>query len=99
MESKFSSFGLGVFSDSSADKGYIYCKIDYKGRILHLFNLHLQASYLTSDQSSYHKELSLAARSHQVKILKKEVTALLEKHCEEKDLVLLIGDFNINAHD
>lgn len=71
LYSQFSSFGLGVFSDSSSDKGYIYCKIDANGNILHLFNLHLQASYLTAEKLSYHKELSLAARRHQIKILKK----------------------------
>jgi endonuclease/exonuclease/phosphatase family metal-dependent hydrolase len=99
LYSKFFSFGLGVFSDSSSDKGYIYCKIDVEGDTIHLFNLHLQASYLTSEKSSYHKELSLAARRHQVKLLKSEIKKLLHTHYRDKDLILLIGDFNINAHD
>lgn len=99
LYSQFSSFGLGVFSDSSSDKGYIYCKIDVDGNILHLFNLHLQASYLTPDKSSYFRELSLAARRHQIKVLKKEIKRHLEAHYKEKDLILLAGDFNINAHD
>jgi hypothetical protein len=67
---KLYSFNIGIFSDSASDKGYIYCKINVKGDIIHLFNLHLQASYLTSDKSSYYKDLSLAARRHQCKLLK-----------------------------
>lgn len=53
--SKFYSFNIGIFSDSSSDKGYLYCKIDINGEILHVFNLHLQASFLASDKSSYRK--------------------------------------------
>lgn len=46
LASEFMSYKIGILSDSASDKGYIYCKIDIKGEILHLFSTHLQASYM-----------------------------------------------------
>jgi hypothetical protein len=99
VKQRFRSFKLGIFSDSASDKGYIYCKINVRGDVIHLFTLHLQASYLTSDQSLYHKELSLITRRHQCQLLKREMTEILSTEFAERDLILMIGDFNINAHE
>jgi hypothetical protein len=46
LTAEFRSFKIGILSDSASDKGYIYCRINVKGEILHLFSTHLQASYM-----------------------------------------------------
>jgi hypothetical protein len=46
ISSEFRSYDIGILSDSASDKGYIYCKINARNSILHLFATHLQASYM-----------------------------------------------------
>jgi endonuclease/exonuclease/phosphatase family metal-dependent hydrolase len=52
IESAFIPFKYGVLSDSLAQKGVLYAKIEIKNTILHLFTTHLQASYFGSTE--YH---------------------------------------------
>ena len=87
---------MGVLSDASSDKGFIYCKINVNGAILHLFNTHLQASYNNSS-SSEEKEVAILTRLSQVKMLRKRIIEILNKNHEKEDLVLLVGDLNVNA--
>lgn len=49
IHSVFKSYKVGVLSDSASDKGSLYCKIQLKGNVLHLFNTHLQATYHNFD--------------------------------------------------
>ena len=53
LHSEFHSYHIGVLSDSASDKGYIYCKIKVGDKILHLFNTHLQASYLNRAETAH----------------------------------------------
>lgn len=85
-------------SDSASDKGYIYCKIRIGCSALHLFNTHLQASYLTPGADEL-RDLSIATRKQQLTILKNRALSLLKKNYSHGDLVLMVGDFNINAND
>ena len=49
----FVPFRYGVLSDSLAEKGLLYAKIKIKNSYLHLFNTHLQASYLDSSEGHF----------------------------------------------
>lgn len=49
LESEFQPYTYGVFSDSVSNKGVLYTKILIKDMVLHLFNTHMQASYISTD--------------------------------------------------
>jgi hypothetical protein len=64
LSSEFMSYKIGILSDSASDKGYIYCKINVRGEILHLFVTHLQASYMEVGMD-LERELSVKVRLKQ----------------------------------
>ena len=47
LESEFVSFERGAFSDKLADKGVLHTSLEIDGKILHVYNTHLNASYQT----------------------------------------------------
>jgi len=49
LEHDFLCFNNGCNSDITSNKGVLYTKILIKDSILHLFNVHMQASYITKD--------------------------------------------------
>ncbi len=90
---------MGVLSDSASDKGYIYCKIRIQNKVLHLFNTHLQASYMEPDQD-LERDLSVLTRLHQVRVLAQKIAdTLVEEKYSSSDLVMAVGDFNINGKE
>ena len=46
VQEEFCSFKYGVLSDNLSQKGILYTKIQINDTFLHLFNTHLQASYV-----------------------------------------------------
>ena len=53
INSSFIPFKYGVLSDSLAQKGVLYAKIEIKNSVMHLFTTHLQASYITSTEYNW----------------------------------------------
>lgn len=49
IQSEFRSYSNGVFSDSISDKGVLYTQIMIGSQIIHLFNTHMQASYISTN--------------------------------------------------
>ena len=92
----------GALEDDMCGKGVLYTKIDLSsvgGKAAHLFNLHLQASYFNRTVDGYVD--SVVARYEQCK----EVRSFVERkvfddktnYDKDNDIVILMGDFNINA--
>lgn len=64
---------------------------------MHLFLTHLQASYMVPGEDK-ERELSVKVRTRQCEILIDRIKHHLEKNkYEGTELVLLVGDMNINA--
>ena len=59
IETEFYPFPYGVVSDALSYKGVLYSKININGRILHLFNTHLQASYFGVNIDNFVRNLRL----------------------------------------
>lgn len=50
LAQEFQPFSFGILSDALAMKGVLYTKIQIgDNKIFHLFNSHLQASYMDSE--------------------------------------------------
>ncbi|KRX10020.1 Endonuclease/exonuclease/phosphatase [Pseudocohnilembus persalinus] len=99
--SKFQRFQYGVLSDNIALKGILYTKILIKqdkqnqNYYLHLFNTHLQASYIGHETKV---KSTVLTRINQLKTLKAFVDVMLaQNYSSDKDLCLIVGDYNVNA--
>ena len=62
--------------------------------ILHIFNIHLQASYTGTSESDL--KLSVETRLDNIYLVENVITQYLEKISNE-DTVVLLGDFNVNS--
>jgi len=84
-------------------KGVLYNKIDISrvgGKYLHTFNVHTQATYTDRTLQTYVE--SYVCRHEQVKEVREFVLGkLYRKGSQEddlsKDIVMILGDFNVNA--
>ena len=89
-----------MLSDSLANKGILYAKIRVKDAYISIFNTHLQASYFGG--SNYHWDISVKTRLDHIDELSnfiKEV--ILDRNLIPNNIgkVLLVGDFNVDAHN
>ena len=80
-------------------KGAMYAKIKLQDAYVHLFNVHLQASY----QSLKGKEMStpVTIREEQLMMVRDFINQTLDQNRtanEDPGMVLLCGDFNVNAN-
>lgn len=97
VSAEFVSYGFGILSDSAADKGLLYAKIQIKDTYMHLFNTHLQASYYSLEDDDLF-DLCVASRLEQVKLMKNNIHSLLTKSSYKKtETVVLVGDLNLNS--
>jgi|UniRef100_A0A6C0CZF9 exonuclease III len=81
-----------ILSDAYVDKGCLYTRIHILDNIdIHLFTTHTQASYISNITQS--REI----RNKQIIQLHKFITEKLNKNFESNDLVLLVGDLNVNS--
>jgi endonuclease/exonuclease/phosphatase family metal-dependent hydrolase len=93
VTSEFHTHPYGILSDSLAQKGWLYSKIQIRDTALHLFSTHTQASYFGSDQIA-----SVITRGDQFLEGQKFIDQCLRKHNhKDKDIVLIVGDFNVDA--
>ena len=91
LESEFRSFHYGIFPDSLADKGVLYCKIEVEGGPLHLFTAHTQSAYETRD-------MHLARLYRNVTLRQiRTIAEFIREKIQEKGLKMLVGDLNIDA--
>jgi endonuclease/exonuclease/phosphatase family metal-dependent hydrolase len=106
VESEFRPFRYSVLSDSLAHKGVIYAKIRVGDTYLSIFNTHLQASYFGSTQ--YHWDISIQTRTDHIDELCQFIKEVVYDRNVESDeekieknvgKVLLLGDFNVDAHN
>lgn len=97
IESEFHPFRYCVLSCSIVEKGVLYAKIQIQNSYLIVFNLHLQSCYFDVSESEF--ELS-----HKTRILQVQEAAdfilktINERKIQKEDRILLMGDFNIDAH-
>lgn len=83
-------------SDAIAKKGILYTKIQIKDQILHVFNTHTNASYITTNLD--HMRSSFECREKQNFVIRDFINVKLDQHQESKnDLIVLCGDLNINS--
>ncbi len=71
-------------SDSMADKGVLYARIDKKGRIYHVFATHTQADSGTKDQQVRRKQLQMIR------------SFIVSKKIPATEPVIIAGDLNVN---
>lgn len=96
-ERSFSRFDDYAGVDGFAAKGIQYSKIGLLGNWkLHLFNLHLQATYCHEYQKTQHK--GYESRLNQIASIPYKISNLLKLEPGRRQGVLLVGDFNVNAN-
>ncbi|CAK84271.1 unnamed protein product (macronuclear) [Paramecium tetraurelia] len=95
LSHEFKEFPYGILSDNLSNKGVLYTKILVNGQMLHLFNTHLQASYVGKESNV---RATVSTRIDQLYCFKKFVHSTLEQQqAQENDLILLVGDYNIDS--
>lgn len=95
---KYSSYNFthGVLSDSIASKGALYAQIEVGNSLIHIFNVHTQASYSNDIPDLF--IASFKTRMDQIDQLSKFIRdILLTEYNEKTDLTVLCGDLNVNA--
>ena len=100
VENDTYDYYLNVSGDSVSKKGILYAKIKINDKYLFLFNTHLQSSYFDESQSNIN--CTVQVRTGQTEELINFVYNKLlsiPKEQIEKGCVLIVGDFNIDAHD
>ena len=107
LVSKFKNFKSGAGIDGLVYKGILYTKIDLydSGKILHLYNIHTNATYSVIFEESQRSHFE--ARLNQLTTIRDVVEGTLKlysnldlkKAGEFKDLILVGGDFNIDARN
>jgi endonuclease/exonuclease/phosphatase family metal-dependent hydrolase len=92
----FTKFRYSILYDSQSEKGVLYAKIFVKNSYLHIFNTHLQASYLDSEESNFVS--SYNTRMEQIAYLNKIIKKTLDiEYHKNNDKAFLLGDLNVDA--
>ena len=100
IENDCYDYYLNVSGDSVSNKGILYAKIRINDKYLILFNTHLQSSYF--DESISKINCTIQVRTKQTEELVNYVYNKLLSIPQDqvkKGCVLIVGDFNIDAHD
>ena len=100
IESEFTAFKYGVFSDSYAMKGVLYSLVKIQGEYLMVFNTHLNASYFGTDFKAL--AASIQTRQMQLEHLRDFINLKLDYHLHftgKVPLVILLGDMNVDSRD
>ena len=100
IENDCYDYYLNVSGDSVSKKGVLYAKIKINNRYLFLFNTHLQSTYF--DESQTKINCTIQVRTGQIEELINFVynkLLLIPKDQVKRGCLLIVGDFNIDAHD
>ena len=93
LKTKFKSFNSSTDVDSLAEKGILYCLINLPNNIpLHIFNLHMQASYNYIPNNK-----SIKVREEQLEIIFNFIKSIINDKDTLIGPIILTGDFNINS--
>ena len=88
---EFRPYGFGVFPDTLAEKGVLYCEIQVKGESLHLFTTHTQSFYTTSDETLHRLYRTVTRRQIQI------LAEFMNAKKGQTGLMMLAGDLNVDA--
>ena len=80
VESEFKLFKVGAFTDSKLAKGVLYTKIQVRNSFIHVFNTHLQATYLHDD--TRRMKTSVENREAQLMLIRDFINQKVDKHCK-----------------
>ncbi|KAL4486458.1 hypothetical protein ABPG72_018412 [Tetrahymena utriculariae] len=95
IEKSYRPFKYGVLSDNLSQKGVLYTKIQANDSFIHLFNTHLQASYVGAENNV---KATVITRVDQLILIKDFIKEQVKKHRQkETDIIMICGDFNVNA--
>jgi len=98
IESEFRPFKYTVLACSLVEKGILYAKIHIKDSNLIVFNLHLQASYFNPKEDIY--DVCVKTRLSHIEETAEYINEILENtEINDNETVLLMGDFNVDAHN
>lgn len=100
VENDSYEYFINISGDSVSNKGVIYAKIKIGDKYLFLFDTHLQASYL--DDSQRNIDCTIQVRMAQAEELINFIynkLLLIPRDEIKTGLILVAGDFNIDAHD
>jgi len=100
VENDSYNYYINISGDAPSSKGILYAKIKINDKYLFLFNTHTQASYY--DESLKNINSTIQVRTAQTEELINYVYNKLlniPKEQVNKGCVLIVGDFNIDAHD
>ena len=100
IENDWFPYFINISGDAVSKKGVLYAKIQIGKRFLFLFNTHLQASYYDESYESFNN--TVQTRTHQTEELINYIynkILIIQKSEIENGKIILIGDFNIDAHN
>ena len=100
VECDYYDYYLNISGDAPSNKGIIYAKIKINNRYLFLFNTHLQSTYFDESQSNINDTIQVRTKQTEelINFLYNKLLAFPRDEIE-KGLVLIVGDFNIDAHN
>ena len=100
VECDYYDYYLNISGDAPSNKGIIYAKIKINNRYLFLFNTHLQSTYFDESQSNINDTIQVRTKQTE-ELINFVYNKLLTFPRDEieKGLVLIVGDFNIDAHN
>jgi len=91
VASEFRPYPLGLGIDSIVQKGVLYAEIEIGESRLHIYNTHTQANYNGDSKCA-------VKRAEHFMAFRKFIEESLVKHeYRQDDIVLMCGDFNVNA--
>ncbi len=101
VENDFYEYYINISGDSPSNKGVLYAKIEIKKNVyLFLFNTHLQSSYF--DDTPENIDTTIQIRTKQTEELINYIynkVLKIPKNEIKNGKIILLGDFNIDAHD
>ena len=93
LKTKFKSFNNSTDIDSVAEKGILYCQINLSKDIpIHVFCLHMQASY-----DYFPNESCLKIREKQLETVINFIKSIINDKNTPIGPIILTGDFNVNS--
>ena len=100
LECDYYYYYLNISGDAPSNKGIIYAKININNRYLFLFNTHLQSTYFDESQSNINCTIQVRTKQTEelINFLYNKIMSFPREQIE-KGLVLIVGDFNIDAHN
>ena len=101
VENDFYEYYLNISGDSPTGKGVLYAKIEIKKNVyVFLFNTHLQSTYFEDTQENIDITVQIRTKQSEelINFIYNKLTNIPKTEIK-KGKIILLGDFNIDAHD